>query len=283
VKLSLDLIKPLNCDMFGRMMQRNGWHRKYTHVNENHLLVFVISGSAIFHVGEERISLLAGDVLVIPAGIPYNANTDNLCEYYFFRFRGTLMIAANNPEYPALQRGISFMVSDVPHKTVVFSTKTSLRDNYQRMYQSIIACVGYSSGGMFCQRLALDLELSKVLLLLSQIEENNTKTVSYPLVMEHMLTYIRKHLTEPLTASVVCRICGISASYGARLFRRHLGMTITAYILSEKLYYACELMNSTGMNVSQISAYLGFCDVYYFSKCFKSKFGKSPTKLFLRE
>jgi len=65
VKLSLDLIKPLNCDMFGRMMQRNGWHRKYTHVNENHLLVFVISGSAIFHVGEERISLLAGDVLVI--------------------------------------------------------------------------------------------------------------------------------------------------------------------------------------------------------------------------
>lgn len=280
--LELDLAEPLSCNMFGRMMQRNGWHRRYTHVNENHLLVFVISGSAVFHVDGTRIPLCAGDALVVPAGSPYNANTDSLCEYYFFRFRGKLAPCAAKPEYPKPERSISFSVSKVPHKSVVFPVKTSLEDDYQKLYQSIIACVEYNSGGTFSHRLALDLELSKILLLLSQIEERNAKAVPYPLALEQMLAYIRKHLTQPLTTSDVCRNCGISASYGARLFRQHLGMTITAYIISEKLYYACELMNSTGMNISQIAAYLGFCDVYYFSKCFKAKFGKAPTQLFPR-
>lgn len=281
--LALDLDKPLSCEMFGRMMQRNGWHRRYTHINENHLLVFVISGLATFCVNEEKISLGIGDTLVIPAGTPYSANTDSLCEYYFLRFSGTLAPCIEKPEYPTLERSISFTVSPTPHKTVVFSAKTSMQDDYQKMYQSIIACAEFNAGGTFSQRLALDFELSKILLLLSQIEERKTKAVSYPLVMERMLTYIRKHLTQPLSTSDVCRYCGISASYGARLFRQYLRMTITNYILSEKLYYACELMNSTGMNISQIAAYLGFCDVYYFSKCFKSKFGKAPTQLIPRE
>lgn len=281
--LKLDLAKPLGCDMFGRMMQRNGWNRKATRTNENHLLVFVISGSAIFHVDGKKLSLSVGDVLVIPAGIPYNANTNHSCEYYFFRFHGALAPTGDKPEYPTAQRSISFTVPGVPHKTVVFPTKTSLEEDYQKLYQSIIACVEYNSGGTFSQRLALDLELSKILLLLFQIEERNAKAAPYPLVMERMLAYIRKRLTQPLTTSGVCRNCGISASYGARLFRRYLNTTITAYILSEKLYYACELMNSTGMNISQIAAYLGFCDVYYFSKCFKAKFGKAPTQLFPRE
>ncbi len=281
--LSLDLTMPPSCDMFGRMMQRNGWRRKFIHVNENHLLVFVISGSASFHVDGEKVSLCAGDALVVPAGVPYEANTDNLCEYYFFRFRGALSTGGQKPEYPAAERRISFTVPPLPHQTVVFPVKTSLQDHYQKLYQSIIACVEYNSGGTFSQRLALDFELSKILLLLSQIEEQNTKATPYPLVMEQMLTYIRKHLTQPLTTSDVCRNCGISASYGARLFRQHLHMTITAYILSEKLYYACELMNSAGMNISQIAAYLGFCNVYYFSKCFKAKFGKAPTQLFPKE
>jgi len=39
--ICLDLTKPVSCAMFGRMMQHNGWHRKYTHTNHNHLLVFV--------------------------------------------------------------------------------------------------------------------------------------------------------------------------------------------------------------------------------------------------
>ena len=278
--MTLDLTKPVSCSMFGRMMQHHGWHRKYTHTNKDHLLVFVISGSAVFYIQEKPYPAQAGDVLVIPAGIPYSANTDASCEYYFFRFGADLCCADRPCVLPAMDRSFSFTVRRVPHRTVQFSLKTVLQEDYQKFYQSIISCVEYNSAGTFSQRLALDLELSKILLLLSQIRERNSAANRYPLVLEQMLSYTHKHLTEPLTTSDLCRACGISTSYGARLFRKYFNTTITAYIRGEKLYYACELMNSTEMNISQIASYLGFCDVYYFSKCFKARFGKAPTRMF---
>ena len=278
--ICLDLTKPVSCAMFGRMMQHNGWHRKYTHTNHNHLLVFVISGSAVFYIQEKPYPAQAGDVLVIPAGIPYSANTDARCQYYFFRFEAELRCPGQPCPAPQTDRSFSFTVQQVPHRTVQFSVKTALQDEYQKFYQSIISCVEYNTGGTFSQRLALDLELSKILLLLSQIREQYSAAARYPLVLEQMLSYIHKHLTEPLTTSRLCQACGISPSYGARLFRKHCNTTITAYILDKKLYYACELMNSTEMNIGQIASYLGFCDVYYFSKCFKAKFGKAPTRMF---
>lgn len=278
--LLLDLSNSVSCVMFGRMMQHHGWHRKYTHTNDNHLLVFVISGSATFQIEEQNYPVQVGDVLVIPAGTAYRANTADVCEYYFFRFEAGLNCASHPFPIPPIDRSFSFKTQKVPHKKVQFSTKTVLQDDYQRFYQSIIACEESNAEGTFSHRLALDLELSKILLLLCQIRERNSTVNRYPLVVEQMLSYIHKHLTEPLTTSTLCLACGISPSYGARLFRKHFNTTITEYILSKKLYYACELMNSTEMNISQIASYLGFCDVYYFSKCFKTKYGKSPTQMF---
>lgn len=55
-------------------------------------------------------------------------------------------------------------------------------------------------------------------------------------------------------------------------------MTVTEYINNEKLYYACELIRNTSMNISEIADYLGYSDVFYFSKLFKKKFGISPSR-----
>jgi AraC-like DNA-binding protein len=78
----------------------------------------------------------------------------------------------------------------------------------------------------------------------------------------------------------LCRACEISESYAERLFKKHFGITATEYIHNEKLYYACELLRNTGLNISAIADYLGYTDVFYFSRRFKRKFGVSPTKMF---
>ena len=98
-----------------------------------------------------------------------------------------------------------------------------------------------------------------------------------PTVLEKMIIYIKKNLTKPISLSDVSSQCSISAPYAARLFKKNLNMTATEYINGEKLYYACELIKNTSMNMSEIADYLGYCDVFYFSKLFKRKFGKSPS------
>jgi len=280
---AVDLAQPLTCSMFGRMMQENGWHRRYLHKNTNHLLVFVISGTADFQVGEEKLTVCAGDVLFIPADTSYAANTNDQCEYYFFRFSARVAVLNAAPDYPDIGRTVSFMIPRVPHRTVAIAQKTSLQEDYQKFYQSIISCVEYNTSLTLSGRLLLDIELQKILLILSQIQERKTDTSAFPLVLTQMIEYVRKNLTKPITTATLCSYCGVSKSYAARLFRKYLNTTVTKYITGEKLYYACELMNSTGMNISQIASYLGFCDVFYFSKCFKEKFGKSPMQMIPRE
>ena len=122
-------------------------------------------------------------------------------------------------------------------------------------------------------------EFYKVLLLIAELVELDQKE-SIPSSLERIIIYIKKNLTHPISLTTLCNECSISVSYAERLFRKHLNMTITEYINTEKLYYACELIQSTPFNLSQISAYLGYSDVSYFSRIFKKKFGKSPSKLF---
>ena len=99
-----------------------------------------------------------------------------------------------------------------------------------------------------------------------------------PTVVRKMIIYIKKNLTKPLSLSEISSQCAVSAPYASRIFKKYMNMTVTEYINSEKLYYACELIVNTSMNISEIADYLGYCDVFYFSKLFTKKFGKSPSK-----
>lgn len=50
------------------------------------------------------------------------------------------------------------------------------------------------------------------------------------------------------------------------------------YVRILRIKKAAELLHSTTLNISEISFQVGFNDPFYFSKCFKSTFGVSPTQ-----
>lgn len=61
-----------------------------------------------------------------------------------------------------------------------------------------------------------------------------------------------------------------------RVFRKEYQITPYEYILSRKLRLAKDLLNNTTLSVSEISAYLNFCDPHYFTNFFRSRTGKTP-------
>ncbi|NDW11478.1 response regulator [Bacteroides sp. 214] len=64
-------------------------------------------------------------------------------------------------------------------------------------------------------------------------------------------------------------------------FRKLKGITGYApneYVRIIRMKKAAELLMGTDLNVSEISYQVGIEDPYYFSKCFKGQFGKSPTQ-----
>ena len=80
-----------------------------------------------------------------------------------------------------------------------------------------------------------------------------------------------------LTVSAVARALEVSQSYLARTFRRERDCSIKEYLLREKmLRSALLLINKPQLTVRRLAEIMGFQDINYFNRVFKSNFGISP-------
>ena len=81
---------------------------------------------------------------------------------------------------------------------------------------------------------------------------------------------------ERFTVETLARGCGLSRSRFAELFREQAGEAPLAFVESQRLRRACELLEHTSLNMAEISAQSGFSSSFYFSLRFKKHCGASP-------
>lgn len=89
--------------------------------------------------------------------------------------------------------------------------------------------------------------------------------------------YIRNHLDSELTIEKIAQEIGRSISYTSRLFKKEMGMTIAAFIMSCRLEEAKKLLLYSNMKLPEISIRLGFCSQSHFQNNFKKAFGTTPS------
>ena len=98
-------------------------------------------------------------------------------------------------------------------------------------------------------------------------------------LIHNIVSYIKDHLNEPLSAQGICAVFNISNSHLYRIFRKHIKMTMVEYITELRIEEA-KLMFASDANaqVKDVAAKLGFSDQFYFSKVFRAITGKSPSE-----
>ncbi len=271
---TLDISKPITCFMMGRMKQKNGWEFQKVRKIKQNLFVFMIDGTADFSVELCTYSLKKGDIFIIPAESPYFANTKESCEYFFFHFSGQ-MEKGYIPAATAVPAAFSFQLAPCPHDKIALLPKIAAGDLFSSLVSQVFLCMEYNTRGTRTGRLLTDTEFFKILLSLSEL--SNKPAVSYPKPIQTMLIYIKKNLTQSIRLSDISENCNISAPYAARLFKKYLNMTATEYIHRQKLQYAVELMKNTSLNLTEIADYLGFYDVFQFSRLFKRYYKTAPS------
>lgn len=97
--------------------------------------------------------------------------------------------------------------------------------------------------------------------------------------LKRALDYVQRHYREKITLEELAKNSCLGVSRFSEIFRNHTGEAPISYINKLRMEKARALLAYSQMSISQISEYLGFESIHYFSRTFKKHFKTSPSTL----
>lgn len=88
--------------------------------------------------------------------------------------------------------------------------------------------------------------------------------------------YLHTHYQDKFSLAAMASAVSMSRNECCRYFKQMMNLTITEYLLEYRLAKAAELLETSGLSITEIAEQTGFCDVSYFIKTFRVKTGITP-------
>lgn len=104
----------------------------------------------------------------------------------------------------------------------------------------------------------------------------NHSAKSYSPAVQKAMICVDADLSAPLSLSYLADELNINSSYLSSLFKKETGITVTAYIIRQRINYAKHLLTNTRLQIQTVAQHCGLGDVHYFSKLFKKETGLTP-------
>lgn len=97
-------------------------------------------------------------------------------------------------------------------------------------------------------------------------------------VIYSLREYIDNHLHEDISLDQLADMAGLSTTYLSRQFKEIAGVSFIEYLTNTRMRRACELLQSSQLTITDITARTGYNNVQYFCSRFKTKFGVTPNQ-----
>ena len=121
----------------------------------------------------------------------------------------------------------------------------------------------------------IELKIEGVNRTVSKSEENESVEVGN-LLIRKALDYIELHYAEKIGLKTLSDALYISPNYFSDLFRRHMKVKFSDFLIEFRLKKACILLKKPEYKVSEIAEMVGFRDSTYFSTVFKKTYNLTP-------
>lgn len=93
-----------------------------------------------------------------------------------------------------------------------------------------------------------------------------------------MVNFIQKNIHQNVTRTEIAHQVYMNPEYLSRLFKKVKGISLSDYIVQEKLKIAISLLEGTNLPVSVIATNIGYTNFSYFTQVFKKVYGISPSE-----
>ena len=108
----------------------------------------------------------------------------------------------------------------------------------------------------------------------SKFVDLKTNSASY----NKILFYLEEHIRETLTIEDICHDNLIGRSQLQKLFREQSRCGVIELFTQMKIEFSKQLIRENQMNFTQISEFLGYSSIHYFSRQFKKIAGMTPSE-----
>lgn len=95
-------------------------------------------------------------------------------------------------------------------------------------------------------------------------------------LLMQVTNYVQHNLSKPMNIEKLAKSMFLSRTHMAKKFKQETGMTLTDFILREKIEEAKRLLRYSDKSLSLIANYLGFSSQSHFTKTFKKYAQKTP-------
>lgn len=236
-------------------------------------VIYIISGELNAVVNGEKLGHLApGNLLYIPAGVPYKLKSKYLRAVVisFDPFdtdpeptdRLAPVAVAEYNEQLCHKGGVEGALG----VHILLPDMEAERDTFIRM-----ANIFTSAEGNYRAQISAMFKL--ILLKVMETADENALPAR---MVEELDNYIRENVSDEISNTEIGAIFGYHPFYVSRMLKERKGMTLRQYIIAYRLKCAKRLLELSDKSAAEIAEECGFTDASYFAKIFKSTFGMTP-------
>lgn len=245
-----------------------------SHVHDYYEFYFFLEGDVSIHIHGEEHALSAGDMLLIPPGVPHFAKVRSLDVPYrrfVFWISRTYCRALSgiSPDYTYLMR--------LADETEWYLFHYDLLA-FKAVQAKVFRLIEEIHSERFGKAVQISVCVNDLILHLNRTvyEEQHTKMPCeeqglYP----NLLRYIEEHIEEDLSLERLSREFYVSKYHIAHIFKANLGLSVHQFILKKRIRMCRDAICSrTG--IGEACFMYGFQDYSSFFRAFKKEFGMSP-------
>ena len=235
--------------------------------------VYIVSGTAEYHLGDKEGTLSAGDYFVVDYNTAHDylssernlsvinclflpefvhetmkgiGSFNELCERYFMRITGRRI---NGPTANQIFKG---------------NGKTA------ELFKDMLC--------EYTQKKAGYLHIVRFILcriIVETVREiGSRKNISN--TTEEIMNVVEKNFPKKLSLGEFAKDMHYSLPYISALFKKETGFSFTDYLQNRRLEEACRLLKETSLPISEIAERVGYQNIKFFGKLFKKFTGLSP-------
>lgn len=227
---------------------------------DTHILIICESGQGFVRYNGVEKKILPGDILLIPAGCPhgYGSVSKHGWTVRWVHFSGL--------------KALNFIQSSVD----IINSPEIIFNKIKSVFDEFHTCI---SQDMKLNTLITASQILRYLLCtisLAGIESKNSEHVRK--AADKAIYLMHKSLNRQLTLKQLAIEAGLSVSRFSVIFKASTGLSAIDYFNNLKIRHACTYLDSTNLNIGQISELIGIENQHYFSRLFSKSTGISPSK-----